>query len=104
VEGLEARLVAALNACSHLLSADVARLQGLVRKSRVRNQAWTYKLPTCLRDLLNVLYWLLKGHIAERDLWDPHGTQQVCPFHSCRLLECTVTIWAEYAALFELVK
>lgn len=45
------------------------------------------------------MYWFLKGHVAKGYFRDPHSTQKMRPFHSCRLFECTVSIRAKYAAL-----
>ena len=55
MEGLKARLIATLYACTHFLVADV-----------------TVKLPAISRDFLHVHYWLHESMVTKRDFRNPH--------------------------------
>ncbi len=48
----------------------------------------TYQLPSILRYSLDTLHGFHVDSVADRQLGDPDGTQEVRPVSSRRLLEC----------------
>jgi hypothetical protein len=99
MECLKTGFMATLDACAHLLSADVATLEQLSVMVRQGITYDSHKLPARLWYLLNVLYRLLERCIAKRYFGYPHGAEQMCPFHRIGLFESPIHIWTEYAAL-----
>ena len=81
------------------VEGDVAILAGALNAGTVAAVAdATGELPTCSRDLFDVVDWLQEHRVGKLHLGDPEGTEHVSPSAVGRLLEGTASVWTEDTA------